>query len=186
MQLRRFFLFLIITSSITITAAIWSLNVQVAEWNSPDLRRIPLGYEYKSKPLTGLVYEFYPGKKLAKLGFLYKGKRQGPEIYWYNNGQRWVERHYQAGLDEGIHKVWYADGKVKSLKHFIKGVPHGEFYEWHDNGNIAQFIEYDHGKEIVAKSWTGGGKPFYNYVWRDGTRIGLEGDTYCSPKRLNN
>lgn len=148
---------------------------------SPELEVTPLGYRYRGRPFTGLTYVLYPSRLPAKLAFFRSGKRQGPEIHWYRNGQRWMERHYDEGLEVGTHKVWYPDGAVKSLKQFSQGMPHGDFLDWHSNGVPALFIHYEKGTEVTAKSWTAGGKPFYNYLWREGRRVGLEGDAFCSP-----
>jgi hypothetical protein len=162
-------------------------GVRVVGLYSPDLQVIPFGYQYQGHPLTGFVYELYPGYRLAKLTVLFRGKRQGPEIHWYENGQRWIERHYRNGLEVGIHRAWYPDGEVKFLKTFSdQGLPHGEFYAWHNNGKLAEYVRFDQGKEVATKSWTGGGKPFYNYILRDGHRVGLQGDTFCEPRKVAN
>ena len=160
--------------------------VQVLKVESKDLALAPFGYTYKGKEFSGVVYDFYPNSKISKLTFIYKGKRHGPDIQWHVNGQRFIEQHYHHGQEVGQHKAWYEDGSVKYFKNFREGLPHGEFYEWHNSGQLAQFVVYENGKELAAKSWTAGGKPFYNYVWYKDQTIGLRGDTFCSPvkKRL--
>jgi hypothetical protein len=150
-----------------------------------QLALAPWGYNYAGRPLTGIVFDTFSKLNLSRLEFIFNGKREGISIQWFENGQRSIERHYAHGLETGVHKAWYEDGSVRSLKTFAEGLPNGEFFEWHSNGTLAQYVVYDHGRELRAKSWTAGGKPFYNYVWRDQARIGLEGDRFCSPKRLN-
>jgi hypothetical protein len=179
---------LLLTAGLVLVFGIaFSAGVRAVGLYSPDLQVIPFGYQYQHRPLTGIVYEFYRGHGLAKITVLFRGKRHGPEIHWYDNGQRWIERHYRDGLETGIHRAWYPDGSVKFLKSFSnEGVPHGEFYAWHSNGRLAEYTRFVNGQEIATKSWTGGGKPFYNYIWRNGKRVGLQGDTYCEPRKVVN
>ena len=161
-------------------ATVWLGNVRLIAADSQELALAHLGFRYNQEPFTGAVYSF-ANKKLLALVFVWKGLRHGPDIQWYENGKRFVERHYRYGIEFGVHKSWHEDGSAKSLRSFEAGAPHGEYFEWHKNGHPSQLIVFNHGKEVVAKSWTSGGKPFYNYVWRDGSRIGLEGDRFCSP-----
>ncbi len=178
MQLR---IFKLLAVTILVTAGIiWFGNVRLVKSGAKDLTVVPMGFQFNQKPLTGAVYIWEAGR-LSSLILVWNGLRHGPDIQWYANGQRFVERHYRHGMEWGIHKAWYEDGSVRSLKSFEGGQAHGEFFEWHSNGQPSQFIVYDHGKEIAAKSWSAGGKPFYNYVWRNGSRIGLEGDRFCLP-----
>jgi len=160
--------------------SLWWGNVRCVNLNSKKLSVIPYGFQYDQEPFTGIVYS-WEGDHLASLVFVLNGLRHGPDIQWYANGQRFIERHYDFGVESGQHKAWYENGNVRSLKSFENGMAHGEFFEWHSNGQASQFIVYDHGKEVAAKSWTAGGKPFYNYVWLNGSRIGLEGDRFCLP-----
>lgn len=152
--------------------------------SSPELQVTPEGYTYRGKPFGGIIYilrdNFWP----TKIALFYQGKRHGAEIHWYPNGQRWIERQYEEGREKGTHMAWYPDGSVKYIKHFHQGKPHGDFMDWHSNGTLSQFVRYEHGREIAAKSWTAGGKPFYNYTWRNGERVGIEGDSFCSPRSI--
>lgn len=165
-----------------LVVAIYSPIRFVSE-NDRALALAPFGYTYQAKPFTGIVYNISRQWRPLRLTFVSDGKLNGADIHWYDNGQRSIERHYAAGMESGEHKAWFQDGAVKFFKTFVAGVPHGEFYEWHSNGQLAQYVLFDHGKELAAKSWTAGGKPFYNYVWDENFRIGLQGDRFCSPRK---
>lgn len=168
---------------LTLTGAYLLRHVHFVPAESSQLSTTAFGYDYRGQPLSGVVYQGHLWKDLSRITVLWEGKRYGPEILWYGNGQRFVERHFNAGLEVGRHLEWFPDGRVRSLKSFENGLPSGEFFEWHPNGQLAQYIKYDNGREIVAKTWTSGGKPFYNYVWKDNRKIGLEGDRFCSPQK---
>lgn len=158
-------------------------SIRFVPENSPDLKMIPFGYSYKGGQFTGAIFSFSDWK-LSRLTLIWSGLRHGPDIQWYPNGQRFIERHYRYGKEFGTHKAWYENGRVKSLKVFKAGVPDGEFFDWHPNGQVAQFVVFKAGREVAAKSWTSGGKPFFNYVWSDQKTIGLQGDSFCSPPRI--
>lgn len=183
MQLIRFFLFLIVAGFGA--AYLYWAPVRFVEDGSSSLKLAPDGYTYQGKIFSGFIYKL-KGFQLMRLAFVEHGQRHGPDIQWYGNGQRFIERHYSHGLESGIHRAWFQDGRPMYLKSFETGKPQGEFYEWHANGQLAQFILFSEGKEIAAKSWTAGGKPFYNYVWSGEKPLGMQGDRFCTPtkKRL--
>lgn len=141
-----------------------------------------LGFNYQGQGFTGIVFDTFGGFQLSKLIVIVRGERHGPDLQWFSSGQRFVERHYRNGMESGIHKAWFENGAVRFFKTFKDGVPDGEFFEWHANGQLAQYVLYRNGQEIAAKSWTAGGKPFYNYVYHEARPIGLQGDTFCAPK----
>lgn len=163
-----------------LSAIVWFTNIRVVDVDSKSLSVVPNGFHFLQEPFSGAVYS-WQGNHLSSLVFVVNGLRHGPDLQWYANGQRFIERHYEFGNESGLHKAWYEDGQVRSLKSFKNGLAHGEFFEWHSNGQPSQLIVYENGKEVAAKSWTAGGKPFYNYVWYNGSRIGLEGDRFCLP-----
>lgn len=141
------------------------------------------GYSFQGAPFSGVIFGYHSTGGLSRLSMVFKGKNHGMDLRWFPNGQRSVERYYRDGLETGTHKTWYEEGKPKSLKTFDSGKAHGEHYEWHPNGQLAQFARFDRGAEVAAKSWTSGGKPFFNYVWKDQARLGLLGDSFCTPAK---
>lgn len=182
LQLIKISIVLVIAASI-VSVFLLAGPIRFMAVSAPGLSLSPLGFSYDKKPFTGAVYQRASTGRFLQLTFLWRGKRHGADIQWFGNGRRSIERHYRNGLEVGTHKAWYQDGSVKSLKVFADGVAHGKFYDWHSNGRLAQFVIYEHGREVAAKSWTAGGKPFYNYVWNDHAPIGVQGDRFCSPKK---
>ncbi len=69
--------------------------------------------------------------------FVLQGLRHGPEIYWYEDGQRWNERNYRYGKENGLQKSWHRDGRPMTLKNFKEGIYDGDFFEWFSDGRIS-------------------------------------------------
>lgn len=145
---------------------------------------VPVGYEYhyKGSPFSGIAYSLFPSHQPQHVLMIWKGKRVGVELVWYDNGALMASRPYKNGLPHGPWKQWYENGKVKSLKNYVNGVVDGETWAWHSNGQIAEFNLYDQDTEIAHKSWISDGIPFYNYVYQDGEKVGMKGGEFC--KRL--
>jgi antitoxin component YwqK of YwqJK toxin-antitoxin module len=158
-------------------------NLKLVNLKSHSLSLAAFGYKYNNLPFTGIIYERSGALFVNHLIFVYNGLLHGPEIHWYENGQRYSQRNFKHGREHGFQKAWYPDGHVLSLKNFRDGVPEGDFFEWYNSGKISSFIRYKNGEEVLARTWTGGKKPFYNYVWRNKERVGLLGDRYCSKIR---
>lgn len=161
-------------------------NRFIREINDSQFTILPEEMQYQKQAFTGAAYELHPNKQLSRLIFYWKGKRVGSERQWYPTGDLWVEKQYRNGLLQGESRQWYDSGRVKSLGHYDQGQPHGEFWGWHPNGNVSDYNLYDHGREITHKSWISDGKPFYNYVYQDGKKVGVKGGQFCKlrSKRL--
>lgn len=184
MQLKWIFMLVV-----TIAASVFVYkfkDYKVVSLSSSRISMSAFGYLYDQKPFSGLIYQKRAGFGLSRLLSIKEGLRHGFDYQWYDNGQMFIERHYVGGFEDGEHKAWYEDGSVRSYKVFKNGLANGDFFEWHSNGKLAQYIRYKDGTELAAKSWTSGGKPFYNYVWKQEETVGIRGDRFCSPpkKRL--
>ena len=148
----------------------------------PELSLIPFAATFRSTPFSGIAFSFHSNGYPRRLRFFWNGKQTGREWSWYRDGKRLAERRFAAGLEHGIQRGWYIDGKIRYSKSFHSGEPHGEFWTWHPSGTVALLAKYESGEEISYRSWNASGKPFFNYVLRDGERVGLMGETYCDTK----
>ena len=136
-------------------------------------------------PYTGFVFEFGPKWSLKSWVPYVMGKKWGREIHWHPSGQRWLEREYVKGVPQGQFKGWHANGKAQMLMHYVNGNIDGERWTWHANGQVAEYALFKDGKEIAAKAWIADGKPFYNYVYQKGVKVGIKEGEFCrvTPKR---
>lgn len=58
------------------------------------------------------------------------GKWEG----WYENGQRWFERHYHDGVEHGTSTTWFDNGQIWDKIEFQKGRRHGKCEGWYSFG----------------------------------------------------
>jgi antitoxin component YwqK of YwqJK toxin-antitoxin module len=69
------------------------------------------------------------------------GKREGEQVYKYENGQIAVKGNFTNGKESGLVKEFYETGELKSEKNFNNG-----------DVDLATIKTYDAKKEIVKKS----------------------------------
>ena len=171
---------ILLLGAVLLTCA--GLAIRKIDADDPSLKLVGYDLEYRNEPATGIVYSLFLNWHPKQLYFLWQGKRVGKEFIWYDNGNLMAVYSYGDGLPDGDWKMWHEDGSVKSLKRYDKGVIDGESWGWHANGQISDYNLYSKGEEITHKSWVFDGKPYYNYVYQNGKKIGLIGGEFC--KRL--
>lgn len=181
--LRRSLMGVVVVLAAVVAISFYIAQDHVVKDSNPRLK--PFGYQrhFEGKPFTGVSYSLHTNGKLRRIMMFWQGRKVATERIWYDNGQLMVERPYREGKAHGSWKQWYDNGAVKSFKNYRHGVIDGEVWAWHANGQLSDFNLYDNGREIAHKSWIADGKPFYNYVYQDGHKIGIKGGDYC--KRLD-
>ncbi|MNK01137.1 putative antitoxin YwqK [compost metagenome] len=147
--------------------------------NTPGLRDMADNATFEGHPFTGLIYQFHENSRIYKIKFFFAGLQSFTEHRWYDNGVKWEEIEFKSGKLHGNHRIWYPDGRVKFLKSFHENLPHGEFWGWHPNGVVSDFQYFEQGQEIAYKSFVSDGKPYYNYVYKDNDRVGMQGGRFC-------
>lgn len=137
---------------------------------------------YRGVPFTGILYAAHPNHWPQQFALVWRGEKFGAEYLWYANGAVRAMQSYRQGVPHGAWQQWYPDGRVKALRHYVDGASDGQYWTWHANGTVADFRVYDHGRELLYKSFISDGKPFYNYVQRDGERVGVQGGGFCKSR----
>lgn len=159
----------------------------VVEFGSVGFRYIPWDTTVDKKPFSGITYKFHANSwHLYKIQFFWEGRQEMTEHRWFANSIKWQELEFKNGLRHGVHKGWYNTGKVQFYKTYVDDKVHGEFWGWHPNGEVSDYHVFHHGEQIVYKSFIGDGKPYFNYVYRNGKRVGLQGGDYCKSKQVAN
>ena len=78
-------------------------------------------YDVERIPYTGMVVEkFADGSPRAEASFL-KGRKDGMERFWYENGRLKEESHWFDGMAEGVMKTWNEDGILQRIVRFKRG-----------------------------------------------------------------
>jgi len=104
-------------------------------------------YEVNStKPFTGIVYEYNPGKIVVQMRTLLNGEIEGSSIQYYANGQMMSESNYSKGLRDGVFKEWYRNGQIQSEMSYNLGLPMGLKTEWSKLGSIETESNYSNGE----------------------------------------
>lgn len=135
---------------------------------------------------SGMSYAFHENGQLYKIQFFLDGKQVGVEHRWYGSGEKWVESEFKNGKPHGQMRMWYPNGQVKFLKHYNMGKAHGEFWGWHPNGVVSDYHVFDGDRQSIYRSYIADGKPFYNFVYTEEGRQGLQGGSFCKTERLAN
>ena len=138
----------------------------------------------RGQKFSGWIFSFYSRFNIRSISRYQNGLKDGREIFYYENGQKWSEQFFQAGLPHGQSRGWFKNGSPRFTKEYLLGMNVGEYWAWHDNGQLAYFVKYNSGQEIAYKSWTAFGKPFYNYVWQGQQKTGLKGGAFCKLKPI--
>ena len=102
---------------------------------------------YRGEPFSGLAYESYPNRKLARVQSFKAGLADGPNYVWYPGGEPQMYVNYKAGRLNGRFLGWYMHG--------------GIIYDMviNDNGYAGDYIDqdgqgYDAGVEDTEREGT--------------------------------
>lgn len=111
---------------------------------------------YSNGLLQGVAKKWFSNKQLMEERYYDKGKKNGHQVSWWENGNKRFEFMAKDDAYEGELKEWTIDGKLIHLAHFKKGQEEGSQQLWYDNGKIRA-----------------------NYVIINGRRYGLLGTKNC-------
>ena len=146
---------------------------------------------YKSAPYNCLLLTYYPDRSLKSKAPYTKGRKQGVERHWFENGMLALERPYSKGIKTGVHRAWWIEGNLKFEYHFNEdGAYHGQRREWYTSGQLFRDFNYDNGQETGSQRlWKLNGNIKANYTVYLGDRFGLIGLKKCAtvsdtPKKL--
>ena len=136
---------------------------------------------FEEKQYSGIVNEFYDGKKIKSKSAYHQGKRHGFFWGWYKNGMQWFQRSYTNGLKSGIHIGWHKNGlQMFEYQFNNKGDYNGTVKDWYSNGTLSKHFNFVEGKETGSqKMWDLNGKLRANFYTVNGERHGLIGLKNC-------
>lgn len=162
------------------------VNFHVVEFGAPGFRYIPWKTTINGKPFSGVTYKFHEQSwNIYKIQFFWQGRQELTEYRWFSDGVKWQEMSFVRGLREGPTKNWYPTGKVQTFKNYSGDKLNGEVWGWHPNGEVSDYHVFQMGEQIVYKSFISDGKPYFNYVYRNGERVGMQGGDYCKTQRVS-
>jgi antitoxin component YwqK of YwqJK toxin-antitoxin module len=142
---------------------------------------------YNELPFSGKVISNYTSMQLKSEIQYVKGRKNGLEKKWSQNGNVIEKRSYTNGFKSGIHKACWPDGTPKFEYYFNeRGEFHGTVKEWTQSGLLYMSFNYANGKEEGRQRlWKLDGSIKANYEVVDGERFGLIGLKKCYTITVN-
>lgn len=129
---------------------------------------INLAY-YQNKPFTGIIFTLHPnGNRFVEKSFI-KGLEEGQWTIWYPDGTKMKTGHIENGLKNGPVTEWWENGKLKYVQPYVNGKKNGKWESWYDTG--VKWTERDfendmlNGKVLV---WDSLGKLSKEYRYKNG------------------
>ena len=108
----------------------------------------------KREPFTGQANEYFPFKKdpqpIKAIRNFKDGKLHGTTTFFYNNGQKSSEIHYENGVREGIATNWFMTGEIKWVRSFKQNALDGEAITYNQMGEILTHLIYSKGAVVKA------------------------------------
>lgn len=136
-------------------------------------------YKYKNQLFSGFIQTNYPTGKTQSIQSFYNGKDEGWANAFFESGNKQSSRFYHLGEKDSVHTGWWNNGNIRFIYHFKNGMYNGDFKEFYVDGKPLKQIFYINGKDSCGQGWRENGKPFMNYVTRDGRRFGLMNTQLC-------
>ena len=136
-------------------------------------------YKYNGQLFSGYLQTNYPAGNIKSIQSFYNGKNEGWANEFFESGNKLSIRNYHLGEKDSVHTGWWDNGNLRFIYHFKNGSYNGDFKEFYSNGKPLKTILYNNGKDSCGFGWRENGKPFMNYVNRDGRRYGLMNAQLC-------
>ena len=70
----------------------------------------------------------------------------GTYTSWYEDGQKWEEKHFVNGVLEGGNTKWHSNGTKEKQGSYVDNKKHGIWTTWDVDGNIIEQVEYVNGE----------------------------------------
>ena len=137
--MRKVTLILSLVFTLTLFVSPFAVGQTVAYENL--VKRDGLYYKkFSDVPFTGKVTG-------QRNGSFKDGKKVGPWVYYYSNGQLMAKGTYKNGKKHGVNVVYYDNGQLSDKITFKDGKPNGLWVSYHENGKLMTKGTYKNGKE---------------------------------------
>ncbi len=149
--------------------------------NNPYLEYRNNAVLYNGKKFSGYVYLLNTNNKDTLLleGY-YNGKQEGIQKKWYPNKQLFEVRYYKEGWKHGPQVSFFENGQKRFEFVAVHDAYEGEMKEWNYYGQLIHLGTYTAGQENGKQQlWYDDGRVRANYVIKNGKRYGLLGTKNC-------
>ena len=101
------------------------------------------------------------------------GMQHGPSTFWYPNGNKRVEAHFEDGELQGRYREWYEDEQLKKEGRYANDEQDGAFTSYHPNGRKSAVEHYRKGKlHGKTEAWWPKGQLMLTTTYSNGRRHG--------------
>ena len=107
--MKYLFVFLLVSMS----SIVISQNRYHVDKTNFTLKRPVVFLKQDMKPINGVLYCDY-----GDMGIYVKGKKDGLQRGWYEDGQLKYERNYKYGKEDGLNREWYENGQLQYERNY--------------------------------------------------------------------
>jgi len=126
--------------------------------------------------INGVMKSYYPNGKLSRECVYNDGKKTGPDIEYFDNGQVESLDTASYGISDGLYKEYYKNGKTKSVYKYKIDNANGICSEFDENGMLKMEKAYDVGVSDGPAKYYENGKLVKTMIYRDGTLISYKNE----------
>jgi antitoxin component YwqK of YwqJK toxin-antitoxin module len=99
------------------------------------------------------VVQHYPNKNIMAHGFLKENKKEGLWVYYYENGNKFREIHYENGIENGKWLMWYENKNLYIEDYKQNGKSNGKWNEYYENGVLKEVGMYTNDHYTPLDFW---------------------------------
>lgn len=149
--------------------------------NDPSLQYINNEVYVHGKKYSGFVYLLNSNNEdTLLLEAYYEGKQEGVQKKWYPNKQIFEIRYYKDGWKHGPQVSFFENGQKRFEFVAQHDAYEGKLKEWNTQGTLIHLGTYKNGQEEGKQQlWYDDGRIRANYVIKNGKRYGLLGTKNC-------
>lgn len=149
-------------------------------WEELELVKAKGMVYWQGQPFNGIAETCGPNDQVLEAITFRQGKRNGPRLRWYADGNMAFAATYQENRREGWVYSWWPSGVLRSAGQFRRDAAHGPQKQWYQSGALFKALWIEGGKEVgLQRAWRENGKLYANYEARDGRIYGLKRANLC-------
>ena len=96
----------------------------------------------------------------------------GVLVETYDDGQKWIEKHYKDGKGDGVSTIWYENGQKKVEGNWTSGKWNGLWTHWDENGQKrSEGNNKDGENDGTWTYWDKDGNITSTKTWKDGELV---------------
>jgi hypothetical protein len=131
--------------------------------------------------------EFYsPSHPKYSIGVDKQGRKEGPEVWWYQNGKKKYEAVNHAGVRDGKFTGWYENGTLWYRGFESHGKPESTLTYWNPNGKLKSQALFRDGIQLERKDFDAEGRLIQDkgHDTKDASEADAEGVSVTESARL--